>query len=259
MTAPQSYVPRSPTILDNLGYTQRVVDAILRNNPLTDAMVSEGLIRWIGNYTNSGNPDKINFMWIGEFFPADPNLGGIAQRGVSMVRDDSRGGVSAFAMFDPNPGAGGGLRQVLFLTSGDGDQLARESRHGGWGWPEENVAMCPLGFTDQWPGTQSGTFDTLWEGRANALGRQLHYRVWFLATNGASGEGRIRVEGLEGDVTSATTVVAVNGSQVVESSLDISASRGSTVPVRVEVRRTNGVGEMRALAISVRSYTTPMD
>jgi hypothetical protein len=259
MTSPQAYAPRSPTILDNLGYTQRVVDAILRNNPLTDAMVSEGLVRWIGNYTNAGNPDKINFMWIGEFFPADPNLGGIAQRGISMVRDDSRGGVSAFAMYDPNPGAGGGLRQVITLTSGDARVLARESRNGGWGWPEENVAMCPLGFLDQWPGTQSAAFDTLAEGRANALGRQLHYRVWFVATNGAAGEGRVRVEGVGGDVMSSVTTIGVNGSQVAEGVIDISASRGSTVPVRLEARRTNGAGEMRAVAISIRSYTTPMD
>lgn len=259
MTTPQVYAPRSPSILDTLGYTNRVVDAILRNNPLTDAVVSEGLVRWIGNYVSGGGPNKINFLWVGEFLPADTNLpGSPAQRGFSLVRDDSRGGVSAIAMYDANPAGGGGLKQTLFITSGDGDLLFREHRDGGWQWPEENVAMGTISNNiAQWAENGTGSYATIAEGRANIVGNRLHYRVFCATTNGATGDFQLRAEGFGGDVIGPTHSLGVNSSNVFDSSVDISASRGRTITVRWEAKRTNGVGEARSQVISVRCFTPP--
>lgn len=257
MTTPDYYSPRAPSGLDVVAYTRRVVDALHRNNPLTDAVVSRGLIKWVGNYTNAGNPDKINFLWIGEFHPADTNLGGVPQRGFSLVRDDSRGGISAVAMFDSNPSGGGGLRQQLFITSGDGQRLAAESRNGGWTWPEELVPLGPMGNdTLKWPGTQSATFDTLWEGRVNIVGRHMAYRLFAANDNGASGEYRIRVETTGGDITGTVHPLGVNLQNVFDSSFSVAAARGTTCTVRVEARRTNAAGACRATPITVRCYST---
>jgi hypothetical protein len=256
VTTPQQYAPQKPSILDNLGYTQRVVDAILRNNPLTGAVVGSGLMRWIGNYVDSGGINKINFLWIGEFYPLDTSLG-VSQRGFSLVRDDSRGGKSAIALFDANPSGGGGLRQTLFIHSGDDRRLASEHRDGGWSWPEENVAMAPLDSdSSKWPGLTAGAFAPLAEGRCNAVGRRLHYRIWCLTDGGASGEFRIRVGGTGGDVFSTTHVLGVNTNAVFDSSIDISASRGNTVAVFAEARRTNAVGTARMIPITIRCFTS---
>lgn len=257
MTAPSDfYAPRDPDYVDNIRYTQRVVDQILRNNPLVDAVVSKGLIRWIGNYISGPGPDKINFLWIGEFFPADPNLGGIPQRGFSLVRDDSRGGRSAIAMYDANPGGGGGLRQCLFIGSGDGKRLYDENRNGGWGWPESNVWMGALGSdTSKWPGTTSGTFDTLFEGRLNVVGNQVAYRFFAATTGGATANYRLRVEGTGGDVVGSTHSLGVNSSNVFDSTVDVSASRGNTVTIRWEAQRTNGVGIAASQCITTRCFT----
>ncbi len=256
MTSPQ-YTPRDPDVLDSIGYTRRVVDAILRNNPLTNAVVSNGLMRWIGNYTDALDPDKINFLWIGDFLPADVNISPTTpQRGFSLVRDDSRGGVSAIAMFDPSPAASPGLKQVLWFTSGDGKQLMTESRDGGQNWPQDNVWMGALGSdTTKWPGTTSGTFDTLFEGRVNVIGNRVSYRIFAATTNGATADFRLRVEGIGGDVIGSTHSLGVNASGVFDSFVDVSASRGTTVVIRWEAQRTNGVGEARSQVISVRCYT----
>lgn len=256
MTTPDYYSPRAPSGLDVLAYTRRVVDSLHRNNPLTDAVVSRGLIRWVGNYVNSGNPDKINFLWIGEFFPADTNLGGISQRGFSLVRDDSRGGVSAVAMFDSNPSGGGGLRQQLFITSGDNQRLAVESRNGGWTWPEELIPLAPMGNdTLKWPGTESGSFDTLWEGKFNVLGRHLAYRLFAANDNGASGEFRVRAETSAGDLVSTVHTLGVNLQNVFDSSFSVAAARGTTASIRIEARRTNAVGACRITPVSLRCYS----
>jgi hypothetical protein len=260
MTAPtQFYAPRDPDFIDTIGYTQRVVDQILRNNPLTDAVVSEGLIKWIGNYTNAGNPDKINFVWIGEFFPADTNLpGSPPQRGISMVRDDSRGGISAFAIYDDNPGGGGGLKQTIHMTSGDNDALAMEHRDGGWRWPEENIYMGPFGSNVlDWIGTTGTTYPNgmLYEGWANILGNRIEYRVVGATTNGATADFRMRLAGVGGDVVGPTHSLGVNSSAFFINGFDVSASRGTNRQLVLEAQRTNGVGEARATVLTARCYT----
>jgi len=257
MTTPQIYSPKPPSILDTLGYTKRVADAILRNNPLTDAVISEGLMKWIGNYVSGGGPAKINFLWIGEFSPLDTNLpGSPPQRGFSLVRDDSRGGVSAVALYDSNPGAGGGLKQNLRVTSGDGNQLYTEHRDGGVRWPESNVYMGPL-WSDVllWPSAQGSSFSTVYEGRANIVGNTLAYRVFCATTGGATGEFKLVVAAPGGDVDGPVHSLGANAQSVFDSTMSVSTWRGQTLPVHWKVRRTNGVGDVRAAVISVRCFT----
>lgn len=254
------YAPRDQSAVDIMQYARRAIDEMARSNPLQNAVVSLGLIRWIGNYTNSGNPDKINFLWIGEFFPGDPDMGGRAQRGFSLVRDDSRGGRSAIAMYDPSPDAGNsGLRQVLIFSSGDGQRMFEESRDGGQRYPEEHQWMGPIGDSTQiWPGTPNAGFSILWEGRANIVGNRLRYRMFCVNDTGVASEHRMRVSLNSGDVNGTTHVLASGTQDVFEADMDVSAGRGTTVTIRWEARCTAGGGganKTRASAITVRCYT----
>lgn len=256
------YAPRDQSAVDIMQYARRAIDEMARSNPLQNAVVSLGLIRWIGNYTNSTNPDKINFLWIGEFFPGDPDMGGRAQRGFSLVRDDSRGGVSAIAMFDPSPDLGNsGLRQVLIFRSGDNQRLFEESRDGGQRWPEENVWLGPIGDSAQlWPGTPNAGpgFSTLWEGRLNVTGNKVRYRMFCYNEPGIASDHRMRVELIGGDAVGPTHALATGAQNVFDSEVDVTAGRGTTVTLRWEARCTTGGGganKTRASAITARCYT----
>lgn len=257
--SPEQYAPRVPTLIDTTAYTNRLVDQILRTNPLTNASVSSGLIRWLGNYISGPGPDYINFLWIGEFLPADTNLAGSPpQRGFSLVRDDSRGGVSAIALYDANPAGSPGLKQTLFFTSGDGKRLMEESREGGQRWPEAPVAMGAIGSdAGAWPGvnTVSPAYGTIWEGRFSVIGNRLHYR-FFVGTDAAtSGTFRMRVEMPGGDVVGPTHTQGVFGTSVADDSIDVSAARGLTVRAYWEGARTAGAGFVRATPLAVRCHT----
>lgn len=258
MTQPTNfYAPRQQSVIDNLRYAEQKVDELSRSNPLQSAVVTRGLIKWIGNYVNAGNPDKINFLWIGEFLPGDPNFGGAPQRGFSLVRDDSRGGISALAMYDPVPNFGGsGLRQVLIMTSGDGRRLFEESRDGGQRWPEFGVPMYALpDDTANWADTTNAAFSTIHEGRAPIVGNRIHYRVWCLTEAGTTGEFRLRIEGGSGDILGATHAFAANTNNVVDALVDVASERGNTRTVRWEARRTGGANKVRAMVIAMRCYT----
>ena len=253
------YRPKNPDFLDTIGYTKRVVDAILRNNPLIDAVISEGLMKWIGNYTNAGNPDKINFLWIGEFNPADTNLpGNPKQRAISMVRDDSRGGVSAFAIFDPNPSGGGGLKQTIHIRSGDTDPLFLEARDGGWLWPEENVYMGPWGENiADWMGTvtNSPTWFPLHQGRFSVVGNQVAYTIAGGGEAGAAANYRVRVDDGGSGLVGPTHSIAAGTSAVFSGTVDVTSMRGTTTNIWMEAQRTNGVGTARGTVTTVRCFS----
>lgn len=254
---PEYYAPRVPTLVDTTVYTNRLVDQIMRTNPLTDASVSSGLIKWLGNYTDGGG-NPINFLWIGEFNPADPNLPNApSQKGFSLVRDDSRGGVSAIAMYDANPTASPGLKQTLFFTSGDGKRMMEESRDGGQRWPEEPVFMGPLGnSTAIWPAANTtATFTTLFESRFSVVGNKLFYRMFCQADTATPGDFRMRVEAPGGDILGATHSLAAATSDVFDSNVDITACRGLTVRAFWEGSRTSGTGAIRSSPMSVRCFT----
>jgi hypothetical protein len=258
VTSPDIYAPRDASAADVLAQTRNVVDAILRNNPLVNAVVPRGLAKWIGNYTD-GTGSKINFLWIGEFLPADPYMGGAPQRGFSLVRDDSQGGVSAIALFDGTPGAGPGLRQTLTLTSGDGSPLLTEARNGGRGWPFEQIAMNQRSPNlADWPATASGTYDVLAEGRFSGVGNTVYYRFEAVGNGGGAGDFRVHASANGLDAYSATHSVTAGGFAVFDSSMDIATSlgaRGDLVTIWLEARRTNGAGTVGAVPVSMDCHT----
>jgi hypothetical protein len=259
VTTPEQYTPRDLTALDALAAAKRTVDALMRSNPLTNAVVSNGLMKWIGNHLDGGG-NKINFLWIGEFFPADTTLGGRAQRGISMVRDDSTGGQSAFALYDHDPGGGGlGLRQTIHWGSLDAKRLFSEARNGGQQWPQENIAMGTVSMDildwTKTPFTPDNTFHTLAEGRVNVVGKHIIARYWAATTGGANGEFRVRIEGASGDIFGPTNTLGVNVNTAFEDQIDVSSERGDTRTIRLEVRTPNATGNARIQIVSFRCYT----
>jgi hypothetical protein len=232
---------------------------MLRNNPLHNATVDQGLMRWVGNYLDDGG-SNINFLWIGEFQPADANLpGSPPQRGFSLVRDDSRGGRSAISLYDPSAQSGDGLKQRLQISSGDGEQLFTESRDGGWSFPQEGIPMYGRDSDlSLWPGNTGAAFSSIHEGRVSIVGNKVAYRVWDATTGGATGSFRLRVEGAGAggaDVTSPVHNLGVNANGVVDGEVDVSEARGLTVPIYWEAQVNNGVGKARSVIISLRCYS----
>jgi hypothetical protein len=263
VTAPEQYTPRNFSALDVVAAAKRTADAILRANPLLNATVTSGLMQWRGNHVDSLGR-AINFIWLGDFSPNDPTMGNIPQKGIVFRRDDSTSSGNtdadyAFALYDHDPGGGGlGLRQTLHFFSGDRKRLMTESRQGGQQWPEENVWLGPLG-TDKlvWPGTNSSSFQTIWEGRMNVLGKNLVARSWHTGPGGAATEWKVQVEYSNGTIFATGPVhaygVGVDG--VEEDTIDVSAGRGETVTVRLMGRVTNGVGTARASVIAFRCFS----
>lgn len=262
MTTPDYYTPRDPSVLDSIAYARRLADSILSTNPLTDAVVSRGLIKWLGNYANGGGtgPDKINFLWIGEFLPADTNLpDSPPQRGFSLVRDDSRGGISAIALYDPTPATGGALKQRLLFTSGDGKILFKESRDGGQQWPETNVPMGYIGSdATKWLGTNSAspTYGTIAEGPFSVVGNLMDFRVFMATDAGTSADFRLEVEGPGGVfLTGATHSLGPFSNALAIGSLNVSAFRGQSATARWQGRVTGGAGLARSSVLWMRNYT----
>jgi hypothetical protein len=257
MTSVEQYTPRDLTALDVIGAAKRTADGILRSNPLTNAVVSHGLMRWTGNHVQGAGPNKIDFLWIGEFFPADTTMGGIPQRGISMVRDDSTGGQSAFALYDHDPGGDGlGLRQTIHWGGLDAKRLYSEARHGGQQWPQSDIYMGSTpAIIDQWAKHGGGSFATLAEGRVSVVGNHVIARYWAATTDGAAGEWRVRIETPSGDIIGPVNTLGVNTNTAFEDQIDVSSQRGDTRVIRLEARYTNATGFVRAMPISFRCYT----
>ncbi len=260
MTTPEQYTPRSISALDAIAAAKRTADAILRSNPLTGAVVSHGLMKWIGNHVD-GFGNKINFLWVGEFFPADTTMGGIAQRGIVMVRDDSTGGQSAFALYDHDPGGGGlGLRQTIHWGSLDAKRLYSEARNGGQQWPQENIAMGTvsneiLDWT-RTPTAPDNIFHTLAEGVVNIVGKSVFARYWAATTGGGNGEYRVLIEVPGGtDIIGTVNTLGVNVNTVFQDEVDVQAQRGESRVIRLQARTPNATGAARIQVVSFRCYT----
>lgn len=261
MTSFEQYTPREISALDALAAAKRIADQIIRNNPLTNAVVSRGLMQWRGNHVDIDG-DKVNFLWIGDFFPADPTMGGIPQKGIVMWRDDSTAssvdaGRIAFALYDHDPGGGGlGLRQTIHLDSLDGKHLLSESRKGGQEFPHMNVPMGATGSdTGKWASTDSTSFATVLEGFTHAVGNQLYARFWTQTQSTAAGEFRVTVTWSGGTITGTLFTQAVNTVTFREDTLDVTAARGEMLQVKVEARRSSGTGSVAAAPISFRNFT----
>lgn len=128
----QQYTPRRADLVDALADVRRVSDATVRANPLRNAVVDDGLMRWRGKYGD-------DFLWVGEILPADPT-DGEPQRAFVLNRDDPIG-APAFSMYDFAPQPGGPLRQRVVQEDADGRTMFREGTDGGVAWPYTSMSV----------------------------------------------------------------------------------------------------------------------
>ena len=261
MSSPVQYTPRNLSLIDAVSAAKRTADAILRNNPLINAIIPGGVMSWIGNYTYTSG-DKIRFLYIGEFFPADVNLGGIPQKGFVLTRDDSRqGNTYAFALYDHDPAGvhgGAGLRQTIHFNSGDGHGLWFEARAGGQEWPQVAIPMAPTGeLVSAWSSTSQSSYYVLAESKFSVVGRELHARYWGAGVSGSAASFRVRVSNPVGtEIIGAVFSLVANSSNVTEETIDITAFRGQTVTVYLEGKIDSGAGRAHAAPITFLNYTT---
>lgn len=226
MTYPQS-TPFSPSALDTVLYAQNLADQIMRNNPLVNAIIPKGLMKWYGNYQN---PDlsPVNFLWIGEFLPSDPNMGNRPQKGFSLVRDDQSHS-SAIVMFDHNPGTP--LKQTLTISSYDNSPMLDESRNqGGWSFPSMMFPMYPNSVQlPAWPQRNSGSSDVYY-GQVSAVGHMIDVQWQMITDAGVSATFTLRADDGAGHVVTGTPHPATGGSNVgALDTLDISSMRGAKI------------------------------
>jgi len=240
VTYPQS-TPFPPSVVDAVLYAGNLADQIMRNNPLVNAIVPRGLMKWYGNYQN---PDgsKVNFLWIGEFLPADPNMGNVAQKGFSLVRDDQTHS-SAINLYDKSPGTP--LKQTLTIGSYDGQPMLDESRNqGGWSFPRLYFPMNGASYQlSAWPQINSGTRDIVW-GQVSAMGHLLDIQPWAITDAGVSATYQLRADDGAGHVVFGPTHSFGGGSNSAWlDTLDISVMRGAkVVTVSLNVNITAGGG-----------------
>lgn len=257
MTYPQT-TPYPPSAMDNILYAQTLADSIMRNNPLVNAIVPKGLMKWYGNYQNpDGSP--VNFLWIGEFLPADPNLGNRPQKGFSLVRDDSTHS-SAISLYDKSPGTP--LKQTLTLFSYDNAALLDESRNqGGWSFPRINFALQPASLNlPAWPLINSGSRDIMW-GQVSAVGHNISAQLWGITDAGVSATYTLRADDGAGHVVTGPPHALPGGSNTAwVDTLDITSMRGAkVVTVYFNCNITaggGGAGNAYGLCQSAACYST---
>ena len=260
MTSAEQYTPREYSALDVVASAKRTADAILRSNPLTNAVISQGLMRWEGNHTDV-NGDKVNFLWIGEFQPNDPTMGGIPQRGIVIWRDDSTAsavndGVIAFALYDHNPGGDGlGLRQTIHVRSVDNDTLVQEARNGGLQFPHSTIPMYEGPDTNRarWPSVTSTSFVTALEGYVSCIGNHVYARYWVSTPAATTAEYRVTASWSGGSVTGATQVQGASIIALAEDTIDVTGARGQAdLQVKVQLRVASGPGPVEVWPMTIR-------
>lgn len=265
MTSPEQYTPRSFSYLDWVAAAKRTADDIMAANPLTNAVISRGLMQWRGNHTDV-NGDKVNFVWIGEFRPEDTTMGGIPQRGSVFWRDDSTAasvekGTIAWALYDHNPGGDGlGLRQTIHSYSVDNNQLINESRSGGLRFPRMPVPMGPGGGASRtsWHQTTSTSMQTLSEGGCSGIGRHVYARYWSHNEGGVAGEFQVTVEWPGGSASGPVHSQGGGSASVSlrEDTISVPGSRGTDLmQVKIEGRVVSGASFVAVAPLAVQNFT----
>lgn len=263
MSSPEQYTPRDLTALDWLLAAKRTADSIVSSNPLTNAVISRGLMRWTGNHLDV-NGEPINFLWIGEFLPADTTMGGIPQRGIAMWRDDSAGaayndGVLAFALYDHTPGEGGlGLRQTLHVRSVDNNQLYTEARHGGLQFPHAMIPMYEGSGTDRarWPSITSTSFVDVLEGYVSCTGNHVYGRYWVGTPAGVTAEFRMTASWSGGSTSSPIHTQPGATFGLREDTIDVTGARGQAgLQIKIQARVASGAGSIEIAPIRFENFT----
>jgi len=233
------YTPRESTIVDAVAETRRIADQVMRNNPLVDAVISQGLTRFRGNY-------GADFAWFGEFYPADRNLtdaygNELPQRGIIFVRDDPQHN-SAFQLYDFDPRAGEALRQRIGMHDADGKPLLWEGWDGGRAFPDAPVVMYQRETIDP-NGVQIGSDVVVFSGEGNLIGTKFRMgAAWGTAGGTPNWSWYVRLSG--GGVTINTPTV--NGSGGGNFFIDVSVKTIQAVSNYINVDwhmwKTGGTG-----------------
>ncbi|MCG3756684.1 hypothetical protein [Amycolatopsis sp. Poz14] len=140
----QTLTPRGASIVDPIADAKRVIDAAVRTNPLRNAVVDEGVVRWRGAYNSLGRDSY--FVKIGEQddAPRDP-VRNAPQRGFSVRRDDPTGS-EAIRVYDhtAEQHPSGPLRQKVAIFDYLGNRIVQEGELGGLTAPQMAVVLYSL-------------------------------------------------------------------------------------------------------------------
>lgn len=246
------YTPRESTIVDSIAEARRIADQVMRNNPLEDAVISQGLTRFRGNYGG-------DFAWFGEFFPADRNLTddygkALPQRGISFVRDDPLRN-SAFAMYDFDPRAGEPLRQRIYMRDADGKLFLAEGFNGGRAWPDCPIVMYQRESFENPAATWTGD-RVAYSGEGNLTGTRIDFSAAYTVSVGTDTISNfLRVSG--GGVTINTPTQSVTGNQNLSLTVDVKTIFNVSDYVNVEwhIWRAAGTGSFLPRIYRCRSYS----
>lgn len=233
------YMPRDTTIVDAIAETRRIADQVMRNNPLVDAVIDQGLTRFRGNYGG-------DFAWFGEFSPDDRNLlddfgQPLPQRGISFVRDDPSHN-QAFAMYDFDPRVGVALRQRIYMHDADGKPLLWEGYNGGRAFPDAAVVLYQRETIDP-NGVQTGSDVIVFSGEGNLTGTRVKVATaWGTAGGSPNWSYYMRFSG--GGVTITTATVNGSGGGNFLMDIDVKTIQAVSNYINVEwhMWKTGGAG-----------------
>jgi len=233
------YTPRESTLVDAVAETRRIADQVVRNNPLVDAIIPQGLTKFRGNYGG-------DFAWFGEFFPPDRNLvddfgNPQPQRGISFVRDDPLQ-QSAFVMYDNDPVAGVPLRQRIYMHDADGKALMHEGYNGGRAFPDGPLVLYQRETIDP-NGIQTGSDIVVFSGEGNLTGTRVKFSAaWGTAGGSPNWSYYVRFSG--GGVTINTTTVNGAGGGNFSMDQDVKTIQAVSNYINVEwhMWKTGGAG-----------------
>lgn len=245
------YMPRDTTLVDAVAETRRIADQLMRNNPLVDAVISQGLTKFQGNYGE-------DFAWFGEFFPADRNLvddyGNVQpQRGISFVRDDPSHN-QAFAMYDFDPRAGEPLRQRVYMRDADGRPLMLEGFNGGRAFPDSAIVMYQRESFES--PTATWTSDrVVYSGEGDLTGTRVDFSAAYTASAADTISSFLRLSG--GGVTINTPTTALSNSQNIALTVDVStiAAVSNYINVEWHMWRSAGSNPFLPRVYRCRSYS----
>jgi len=246
------YTPRESTVVDAVAETRRIADQMMRNNPMTNAVVNKGLTRFVGNYGG-------DYAWFGEFQPYDQNLlddfgQKLPQRGVVFWRDDPLHN-QAFAMYDFDPRVGVPLRQRLYMNDADGKLLLSEGYSGGRAFPDASIVMYQRESFEN-PAATWTSDRTAYSGEGNLTGTRLDFTAAYTCSVGTDTiSSFLRVSG--GGVTINTATSALVGSQNISYTLDIETIFDASNYVNVEwhMWRSAGTGSFLPRIYRCRCYS----
>lgn len=238
--------------MDAVAETRRIADQVMRNNPLVDAVISQGLTRFRGNYGG-------DFAWFGEFLPGDRNLTDdygnmLPQRGISFVRDDPLHN-SAFAMYDFDPRAGEALRQRIYMRDADGKALFLEGFNGGRAFPDTPIVMYQRESFEN-PVAVWTADRTVYSGEGNLTGTRVEFSAAYTVSVGTDSISNfLRLSG--GGVTINTPTQTVTGSQNVSLTVDVKTIQAVSDYINVEwhMWRAAGSGSFLPRIYKCRTYS----